>query len=92
MLNTTYFKAYIKYLTPRVVMQPAGMDFTPIPSPLSVQGKIRSSYTDRPTGFLTVVLHLVRGVQTPGSLTHLPARLNGIRNGNKMKKTRGVPL
>lgn len=29
MLNTTYFKAYIKYLTPGVVMQPAGMDFTP---------------------------------------------------------------
>ena len=36
------------------------------------------------------VLHLSRGFQTPGSLTHLPARLDGIRNSNKMKKIRGL--
>lgn len=37
MLNITYFKAYIKYLNPGVVMQPAGKNFTPNSStPLSL--------------------------------------------------------
>ena len=36
MSNTTHFKACVKYLTPGVIRQPAGKDFTPNSSfPLS---------------------------------------------------------
>jgi hypothetical protein len=41
---------------------------------------------------LTGELHLARGIQTPGSLTHLPARLNGIRNKKNEEDKRSAAV